>query len=137
MTSLPRVYITDTDLEQLRETVERGLFSPHAASAELLEQELDRAEVISAPLMPPDVVTMRSRVRFEDVTTGRTRELSLVYPPEADLEAGKLSVLTPVGTALLGLRVGDTIDWPMPRGKTTLLVRAVASPPANAEPSST
>lgn len=129
MTSLPRVYITDTDLQRLRETVERGLFSPHAASAELLEQELDRAEVISAASMPPDVVTMRSRVRFEDLSTGRTRELSLVYPPEADLEAGKLSVLTPVGTALLGLRVGDAIDWPMPRGRSSRLrVQAVSAP---------
>ena len=64
---------------------------------------------------------MRSRARYRDVDTGKTRELELVYPHEADASVGKLSVLAPVGLALLGMRAGSTIRWPMPRGRTATL----------------
>ncbi len=129
-TPLPNILVTTTDLKRLRDVIERGLFSAQASAAELLEQELDRADVVESAQVPADVVTMRSRVLFEDVGTGRTREFSLVYPAEADLDAGKLSVLTPVGAALLGLRVGASIDWPLPGGRTTRFqVKAVPYQP--------
>jgi regulator of nucleoside diphosphate kinase len=66
--------------------------------------------------IPKDVVTMNSRVVFENETTGERREVTLVYPPHADIAAGKISVLVPIGTALLGLRVGQAIDWELPSG---------------------
>ena len=71
--------------------------------------------------MPDDVITMNSTARFRDETTGDERELTLVYPRDVDGSADKLSILAPVGSALLGLRVGHRIEWPLPGGRTTAL----------------
>ncbi len=83
--------------------------SPQAA---LLLAELDRAEVHSADALPPDIVTMHSRVEFVDEDSGAARTVTLVYPGEADIAAGKVSVFTPVGAGLIGMRAGRTILWP-------------------------
>ena len=90
-----------------------ALLHPHAA----LQHELERAIVISSEALPPDVVTMNSRVVYSDETAGVQRVVSIVYPREADIDAGKISILVPVGTALLGLRVGQSIDWELPSGE--------------------
>ena len=82
-----------------------------------LEGELLRAEVVPREKLPQDVVTMNSRVVFENETTGIRREITLVYPGMADIDAGRISILVPVGTALLGLRVGQSIDWELPGGE--------------------
>jgi len=71
--------------------------------------------------VPPDVVTMNSRVVYRDEETGETREVTLSYPQDASLEQGRVSVLAPVGAALLGLSVGQEIDWQLPGGKTKRL----------------
>jgi regulator of nucleoside diphosphate kinase len=81
-----------------------------------LEAELDRADVLLAAEVPDDVVTMYSRVRYLDETTGERRSVTLVYPDETDVERGRISVLAPVGSALLGLSEGQSIDWEFPRG---------------------
>ena len=81
-----------------------------------LEAELDRADVVLAANVPADVVTMYSRVRYLDETTGERRSVTLVYPDETDMERGRISVLAPVGSALLGLSTGQTIDWEFPHG---------------------
>jgi regulator of nucleoside diphosphate kinase len=81
-----------------------------------LKSELDNAEVVDAANVPPAVVTMDSCVRFEDETTGETREVTIVFPEKANLSEGKVSVLAPVGSALLGLTVGQCIQWPFPDG---------------------
>ena len=86
-----------------------------------LREELARAEVREPQDMPPDAITMNSIARFRDEATGEERELTLVYPREADGSADKVSILAPVGSALLGLRVGDTIEWPVPSGRTIRL----------------
>jgi len=85
--------------------------------AELLEEELGRASLVADDRLPADVVSMNSTVSFEDLESGKTSTVTLVYPPEANIEAGKISVLTPVGSALIGLRVGQVIRWPFPNGK--------------------
>lgn len=82
-----------------------------------LENELARAIVVPPEQIPKDVVTMNSRVVFEDETTGERREVTLVYPAHADIGAGKISILVPVGSALLGLRIGQSIDWNLPSGQ--------------------
>lgn len=109
MTSL---YLTEDDLERLSQLLEAqgGRFAK-------LEGELARAMVVPRDQIPRDVVTMNSRVVFENETTGERREVTLVYPGDADIDAGKISVLVPVGTALLGLRVGQSIDWELPSGE--------------------
>ncbi len=81
-----------------------------------LAAELENAVRVEAHCVPPDVVTMNSRVRFEDKSTGEIRDVTIVYPKEADPSAGRISVLATVGTALLGLAVGESILWPFPDG---------------------
>jgi regulator of nucleoside diphosphate kinase len=95
-----------------------------------LRAELERAIVVARDAIPPDVVTMYSIVRYRDVHAGVTREIQIVYPEESDLAGGKISVLAPVGAALLGLAAGQSIDWPFPGGETRrLIVEAVVSQP--------
>ena len=86
-----------------------------------LERELNRGIVVSSAAVPPDVVTMNSRVRYSDEMDGVKRTISLVYPTHADAAGGKVSVLAPVGTALLGLSEGQSIEWDFPDGSRRLL----------------
>ena len=86
-----------------------------------LEAELARAQVVEPGQMPADVITMNSTARFRDEASGDEREMTLVYPHDADGTPGKVSILAPVGSALLGLRTGQAIDWPMPGGNSTRL----------------
>jgi regulator of nucleoside diphosphate kinase len=82
-----------------------------------LQRELDRAIVVSAEAVPPDVVTMNSRVLYTDESTGVRRLVTIVWPDEADGTNGRVSVLAPVGSALLGLSVGQSIEWEFPDGR--------------------
>jgi regulator of nucleoside diphosphate kinase len=117
MPGQPTIYVTQSDLDRLLDLLET-----HAAASgdrrrfEQLETELVRAVVVPRDEIPKDVVTMNSRVLFENETTGDRLEVELVYPGDADIDAGKISILVPVGTALLGLRVGQSIDWELPSG---------------------
>lgn len=95
-----------------------------------LAEELDRAIVVPAERIQENTVTMHSRVLYRDENTGMTREVELVYPDEADPMTGRVSVLAPVGCALLGLSVGQAIDWDLPGGKVhRLRVERVLSQP--------
>jgi len=112
MPDRPSLYLTQDDLERLSDLLDAqgGRFAK-------LEGELARAIIVRRGEIPRDVVTMNSRVVFENETTGERREVTLVYPREADIDAGRISILVPVGTALLGLRVGQSIDWELPSGE--------------------
>lgn len=88
---------------------------------EELAEELDRAIVVPLEQLPSDVVTMHARFTYADQLTGTLREIELVYPEEADPAHGKISVLTPVGSAMIGLRVGQEIAWDFPDGSTRRL----------------
>jgi len=89
----------------------------HPLSAALLLDELDRAATVAASELPGDVVTMRSRVVFVDQASGERHAVDLVYPGEADMAQGRVSILTPIGAALIGMRVGSAIDWPNRQGE--------------------
>lgn len=112
------IQVTVTDMERLRVTVDRHIGGAESSAAEMLEAELDRAHIVTQDELPPDVVSMRSSVVYEDVDTGERREAILVYPDEADLEHSLISVLAPIGIALLGLSVDQSISWPVPGGRT-------------------
>jgi regulator of nucleoside diphosphate kinase len=112
MAGLPQIYLTQEDMDRLLALVD----AYPGKRFDKLEAELLRAHVVPRDQIPPDVVTMNSRVVFENEATGERREVTLVYPGSADLDAGRLSVLVPVGTALLGLRAGQSIDWEGPGG---------------------
>jgi regulator of nucleoside diphosphate kinase len=114
--ALPSIVVSALDAERLNLLLDTLSPAKREAAAGL-EAELARAEVVELQHMPADVVAMNSRVRLEDVATGVQSEAVLVYPHEADLVQRRLSILAPLGTALLGLRLGQEIDWPLPTGK--------------------
>jgi regulator of nucleoside diphosphate kinase len=117
MSEQPTIYLTQNDLDRLLDLVEAYSAGSGGRRFEQLESELIRAVVVPKEQIPKDVVTMNSQLIFENETTGERREIKLVYPREADIDAGKISILVPVGTALLGLRVGQSIDWKLPSGE--------------------
>lgn len=113
MLPTPPIVITRVDLLRLRDLLDDPTVSD---SAEALAEELERAEVVEPTRLPPDVVSMNSTVRLREQNSGREYELTLVYPGDTGGE-NCVSVLAPVGTALLGLAVGREIEWPLPGGQ--------------------
>lgn len=121
----PNIIVTALDLERLQRVI-TGYASD---DADQLDAELERAEVVGAEDVPEDLVTMNSDVVYEDVATGSRRRIRIVYPEKADVERGWVSVLAPLGHALLGLRVGQEIQWRVPRGMRRLRIVAVPYQP--------
>lgn len=124
------IRVTASDLERLRALVDQNQAGRDAALADALDAELDRAVQVSDDEVPPDVVTMNSRVVFQEVGSGVRREVVLVYPSHADVREGRLSVLAPIGAALIGLSTGQEIDWTLPDGREVVLrILSVEQPP--------
>ncbi|NLY94346.1 MAG: nucleoside diphosphate kinase regulator [Myxococcales bacterium] len=116
------IYVTQRDKERLDSLLVTAVVSSrNREAAEALESELVNAKVVPPEEVPPDVVTMNSKVRFIDLDSDEERIVTLVYPKDADPAESKVSVLAPVGAALLGLSVGQCIDWPMPGGRVKRL----------------
>jgi regulator of nucleoside diphosphate kinase len=126
MKNAARIRISASDHQRLLALLD-ALPLDHALDTSGLEDELARADVVPAAKLPKDVVTMDSLVDYVDLETGRSMRVQITYPDAADVEQGKISVLAPVGAALIGLKVGQTIDWPLPDGRTgRLQVKRVA-----------
>jgi regulator of nucleoside diphosphate kinase len=125
------IYITKFDMARLREQLfeARRLAGASASSLAKLEMELNRATVIAPTEVPPDVITMNSQVRLLDLDTGEEMIFTLVFPAQADIAESKISVLAPIGTAMLGYRVGDTFTWEVPDGERTLEVKELLYQP--------
>ncbi|QLY26706.1 nucleoside diphosphate kinase regulator [Bdellovibrio sp. KM01] len=113
MEKLPSLVISREDYEKISAILSFAKIEV----AELLEEELGRAQLVSADQLENDVVAMNSTVTFTDLDSGKEQALTLSYPHDANMEMGKVSILAPVGAALIGLRVGQTIDWPLADGK--------------------
>ncbi|MGE5155641.1 MAG: nucleoside diphosphate kinase regulator [Bdellovibrio bacteriovorus] len=111
----PKIVISSRDLERLESLLE-SLPGQELPDRHALEAELARAEIVEPRDMPPTVVTMNSTVRFRVESSSKDFHLTLVYPKDVDANGGTISVLAPVGSALLGLSVGDEIEWPKPGG---------------------
>lgn len=118
--SRPTIIINELDAERIDRLLEQPAFASLSV-ADALNAELDRAQMCTPQNMPHDVVTMNSKVKFRDLTTGEVRVRTLVYPAQMTDSATQLSVLAPVGAALIGLRAGDTINWALPGGASTHL----------------
>ena len=116
----PAIIINDFDAERIDRLLEQPAYA-NSPVASALNDELDRAQMCSPQTMPADVVTMNSEVKFRDLSSGEERVRTLVFPAQLTDSNTQLSVLAPVGAALLGLRVGDTIHWELPGGVTTHL----------------
>jgi regulator of nucleoside diphosphate kinase len=94
-----------------------------------LEQELNRATILPSERIPADVVTMNSRILLEDLDAGEKMEYTLVYPKDSELLENKISVLAPIGTAILGYQEGDIIDWKVPSGIIRLKIERILYQP--------
>ncbi len=128
------IYITENDYNRLNGLIERTreYNGTDREYVNKLEAELDRAEIVDPTAMPADVITMRSKVRLKDLVSGESNTYSLVFPTEANFVEGKISVLAPIGTAILGYKQGDTIEWRVPSGLRRLKVEEVLYQPESA-----
>lgn len=131
-TTKPKVFVTETDYERLWNLAGDS----SAPGARLLRQELERATVVKDTPARSDFVRVNSTVEFADLVTGRVRRVVLVEPQDADIDADRLSILSPAGAALLGLRAGDAFAWTTADGRARALVvnRVVAEAPSRAIP---
>ena len=105
----PRIVVSDADHERLSDLA-MGALARFPEIAEELQAEMDRAEVVSASALPADVVRMGSTVEFR-LNGGQRRRVELVFPIDADISANRISVLTPIGTVLIGLSAGQSINF--------------------------
>ena len=128
----PSIIVSSRDLARLEALLDSPALSRHPAAV-ALSQELERAQVLPPEEIPAGIVTMHSRVDCVDELHDEKHSLTLVYPHEADFDKGHVSVLAPVGSALLGLSIGQSIDWAAPGGRQLRLrVTAVHSQPETA-----
>ena len=117
MKKKPEIILSSLDADRLYALLE-SLPKNSVPGIEELEQELNRAEIVEPTKMPQDIVTMNSIVRFFVESTKQEFELTLVYPKDMDSNGKNISILAPVGSAMLGLAIGDEIEWPKPGGGT-------------------
>ncbi|MDN5924101.1 MAG: nucleoside diphosphate kinase regulator [Xanthomonadales bacterium] len=126
MSDRPAITLSSLDLDRIEALLANA---PPSPARDALQGELERANIVSPKDVPADIVTMNSTVRLCDVSSDTEMTVTLVYPRDAGHE-GVVSVLAPVGSALLGLAVGQEIDWPIPGGKTkNLRVLAISEQP--------
>ena len=116
----PPVHMIDSEADALTDLA-LGVEERLPQVSEMLLKEIARAHIHSAKTIPADVVTMQSTVEFTDGATGARRVVRLVYPKDADIADGRISILTPVGAGLIGLREGQAILWPDRGGKERVL----------------
>lgn len=116
----PPITLVESEADALADLA-FGIRARHPNVSRMLLEEIDRAETLPAEEVPGDVVTMGATVEFVVQKTGERRTVKLVYPKDADIAEGRLSILTPVGAGLIGLRVGQSISWPDRSGEERLL----------------
>jgi regulator of nucleoside diphosphate kinase len=125
----PRIVVSKSDHDRLTDLATAALGRLPETAQELLD-EMARAEVVGAPSVPANVVGMGSTVTFQS-EDGRKRRITLVFPVAEDIAESRVSVLTPIGTALIGLSEGQSIEWSARDGRRhQLTVLAVERPPA-------
>jgi len=125
------IYITDFDLKRLREMIltwRRSDFS-RRNDLEELEEELNRGLLVNPHNIPRNVITMNSTTCLMDLDTGEELIYTLVFPKDADIQQNKISILAPIGTAMLGYSVGDTFEWKVPDGIRRLKVKGLLYQP--------
>lgn len=127
----PNLVITEQDAKRLRILVESVTYSGGYDRAQLkaLEEEMEKAIILPEHQVPENVVTMHSRVRIIDMRTHEEMVFQLVYPHESKYADGKISILAPIGMALLGARAGAVVEWKVPSGMRRLRIEAVEHQP--------
>ena len=125
------IQITELDLERLQKLVEEASRTELRGRDYLarLQAELERAQVVRPEAVPENVITMNSTVVLLDVDTQQEETYTLVFPDRADATSGRISVLAPIGMAMMGYQVGDTFEWPVPDGRRRLQVKEILYQP--------
>jgi len=125
------IYITKFDFARLRELLQVGIsFKERDRDyLESLQNELDRAHIVDSTAIPHNVVTMNSRVCLKEMETGEENTYTLVFPSDAEIGQNKISILAPIGTAILGYRAGDTVDSLVPAGERKLRIQGILYQP--------
>ena len=126
-----QIFITEVDRKRLQKFINEAkeFRSGNLESLRELEQELGRAQVVATSEIPREVITMNSKVLLKDLDSGEEMIYTLVYPADANLMEDKISVLAPVGMAILGFRSGDVVDWKVPDGLVKLKVEKILYQP--------
>jgi regulator of nucleoside diphosphate kinase len=128
------IVITASDARRLQGLIEQAIVRERdKANLEGLQEELERAELLDSEAVPDDVVTIDSCVRLQDLDTGAELTYTLVMPADASIERKRVSVLAPVGIALIGQRRGDVVEVEVPAGKRKLKIQQVLFQPEAAE----
>ena len=127
----PSIFITTKDVAKLRELIRKAYHSEYRGSDYLkkLAEEIEKASVVRPDQIPSDVITLNSTARLVDQKTDEEMLYTLVFPEDADISQGKISILAPIGTAMLGYKVGDTFEWDTPGGKRTIRVKEILYQP--------
>jgi regulator of nucleoside diphosphate kinase len=125
------IYITEFDYQRLKTLITEGEYTEYRGSEYLthLAQELDQGKIVKPQEVPPDVITMNSKVSTLDLETGDEDVFTLVFPEDADHAQNKISILAPYGTAILGHRVGDTIERQVPAGMIRIKIKEIIYQP--------
>jgi regulator of nucleoside diphosphate kinase len=126
------IYISEFDMKRLKGLIkfaEERWDKRVLPYLEELDEELDRAEIVKPEDIPTNVITMNSRFRLNNLDSGEEVVYTLVFPGKADSKNGKISILAPVGIAVLGYRVGDTVEWKVPAGLKRLRVEEIVYQP--------
>lgn len=129
---MSKIYITEFDSRRLRELIDVAAEFGDKRTLQYLQElsdELDQADLVRPEEIPDDVITMNSTFRLQNLDNGEEAVYSLVFPADADSLRGKISVLAPIGTAVLGYRVGDTVEWDVPAGLKRLTVKEIVYQP--------
>jgi regulator of nucleoside diphosphate kinase len=126
-----KIVLTSRDNEKLRALIQNSIsvLNPNRAELVSLLAELDRAEVVEPEKIPAGVVTMNSVILIKDLDSSKEEEYRLVFPPQADIRKGSISILAPVGIAILGYKEGDSIEWKVPGGLRRLKILKVTYQP--------
>ena len=131
MNKLGTIYITKQDFERLKMLIAETMIKDPGQQKYLhqLSTELDQAEVCDQKNIPEDVITMNSKIHLRDLDSSEEVIYTLVYPVHANIDLGQVSILAPIGTGMIGYRVGDVIEWPVPGGTRRLEVKGVLYQP--------
>lgn len=129
-----KIFITEYDLKRLHDLLADSMSTEYRNSAYLkqLDEELKRGQVVAPTEVPADVITMNSRALLLDLESNEEMEYTLVFPQDADPSAGKISILAPIGTAMLGYREGETFAWQVPDGLRKIkVIKIIFQPEAS------
>lgn len=131
------IFITQFDRDRLEELIQTARTfgvpgGPDWARLEELQRELEKARIVASTEVPPDVVTMNSRLLLRDLDGEEDLTVTLVFPKDADLTTGAMSILAPIGTAILGYREGDEVEWPVPSGTRRIRIARILYQPEQA-----